>query len=146
MGKKLHSVNWLILRPYVTTTVTTNNYNSLVLLWWSSYHRRHSETTGRALHSVNVTRGAAARGCRTKSANRMHTGVLMRECYHCQLVRYREMFTVIPHLWWYTNIRHATSTDPSVCVCVYIYIYSVFHKSIRDLEVWPCSSKPTYKR
>ena len=25
-------------------------------------------------------------------------------------------------------------------------IYSVFHKSIRDLEAWPCSSKPTYKR
>jgi hypothetical protein len=25
-------------------------------------------------------------------------------------------------------------------------LYSVFHKSIRDLEAWPCSSKPTYKR
>jgi hypothetical protein len=24
--------------------------------------------------------------------------------------------------------------------------YSVFHKSIRDLEAWPCSSKPTCKR
>jgi hypothetical protein len=27
-----------------------------------------------------------------------------------------------------------------------VVVYSVFHKSIRDLEAWPCSSKPTYKR
>jgi hypothetical protein len=30
--------------------------------------------------------------------------------------------------------------------CVFTLTYSVFHRSIRDLEAWPCSSKPTYKR
>jgi hypothetical protein len=58
-------------------------------------------------------------------------------CPPCSLV------TRLTTLSWLTRLNLSALDLISI---LSVILYSVFHKSIRDLEAWPCSSKPTYKR
>jgi hypothetical protein len=60
-----------------------------------------------------------------------------------QLVMLLSKYSRIKYFWYNTEERFLNWEKR---VCYGYIIYSVFHKSIRDLEAWPCSSKPTYKR